>query len=280
MNKNNRKNRLKKGSARQRVSFWPALKAGGTALLAMAGFFLLAAAFIFFHDALIQCDYFNAESINVRGMERLSREMVLDTAGLEGEVNIIAVNLSMVRKRLVAYPWIRSASVRRELPSRLSVSVREHRPLAVLDVGRFFLIDSRGSIFKEAAPPEMTGLPIISGLECADWKKPDGSRTKVSSAVMSLLQCLEDGAGPRGLAVHEIAVDREMGLTVWSNGPAERIHLGYDGYEQKLQRIRRIFAYIEANRELQPLEYLNAQNPKRIVATPAEQKSSEANKEV
>ncbi len=279
-NKNNRKNRLKKGSSNQRASFWPPFRAGLAAALAMTGVFLLAAAFIFLHDALTQSAYFRADTIDVRGMERLSRQAVLDTAGLEGRVNIVAVNLSMVRKRLAADPWIRSASVRRELPSRLIVTVREHRPLAVLDVGRFFLIDSQGCIFKEAAPPEMTGLPIISGMECADWEKTEGSRTKASGAVMSLLQCLEQDAGPPGLAVREIAVDREMGITVWTDGPVESIRLGYDGYEEKLERIQRIFAHVEANKDLPALEFVNAQSLKRIVATPAEQKSSEANKEV
>ncbi|MFW5901679.1 MAG: cell division protein FtsQ/DivIB [Thermodesulfobacteriota bacterium] len=277
-----RKNRYKKearpptGIRFPRLA-WQWLKAA----CGFSGFCLMGVFFIFSYDAMTQCDYFRAADIPVHGEERLSEGTVLEMAELEEGVNILSVNLSMIRKRLVAAPWIQSAAVRRELPSRLSVSVREHEPLAVLDVGRLFLINTAGRIFKEAEPMEMTGLPVISGMDYVDWKRSDGPETKVFKAVMTFLDLLEKKPSLfSDRAVREIRVDPEMGLSVRMSEPMVRVELGFDAYEQKLQRVRRILAHVAANDRLPAVEVLDAHNPKRIIATPADRKRGEANKEV
>ena len=245
------------------------------------GFCLMGVFFIFSYDAMTQCDYFRAAEITVQGEKRLSEQAVLELAELEDEVNILSVNLSMIRKRLVAAPWIQSAAVRRELPSRLSISVKEHEPLALLDVGRLFLINTAGEIFKEAEPMEMTGLPVISGMDYVDWKRTDGPETKVFKAVMAFLDLQEKKPSLfSDRAVREIRVDPEMGLSVRLSDPVVRLELGFDAYERKLKRIRRILAHVEANERLPAVEALDAHNPKRIIATPADRNMGEANKEV
>lgn len=282
VNKPARKNRYKKESRSPAgISFpklaWQWLKAA----CGFSGFCLMGVFFIFSYDAITQCDYFRVADISVHGEKRLSEETVLEMAELVEGVNILSVNLSMIRKRLVAAPWIHSAAVRRELPSRLSVSVKEHEPLAVLDVGRLFLINTAGEIFKEAEPMDMTGLPVISGMNYVDWKRSDGAETKVFKAVMIFLDLLEKKPSLfSNRAVREIRVDPEMGLCVRMSDPVVRVELGFDAYERKLQRIRRLLAHVEANDRLPAVKALDAHNPERIIATPADRDRDEANKEV
>jgi cell division protein FtsQ len=282
VNKPARKNRYKKAvQPPTGISLaglaWQWLKAA----CGFGGFCLMGVFFIFSYDAMTQCDYFKAAEITVHGEKRLSEQAVLELAELEDEVNILSVNLSMIRKRLVAAPWIQSAAVRRELPSRLSISVKEHEPLALLDVGRLFLINTAGEIFKEAEPMEMTGLPVISGMDYVDWKRTDGPETKVFKAVMAFLDLQEKKPSLfSDRAVREIRVDPEMGLSVRLSDPVVRLELGFDAYERKLKRIRRILAHVEANERLPAVEALDAHNPKRIIATPADRNMGEANKEV
>jgi len=65
--------------------------------------------FIFIHDVLTQCDYFKAESITVTGGQRLTPDQILKTADIEEGVNLVSLNLKMIRKRLLAHPWIAEA---------------------------------------------------------------------------------------------------------------------------------------------------------------------------
>ncbi len=280
VNKHTRKNRFKKDGSLKKGggtrSVWPWVKA----VFGISGFCLLGLAFIFAYDALTQCDYFSAATIEVNGARRLSKKAVLEAAGLEEGVNIVAVNLPLTRRRLEAAPWIRSAAIQRELPAGLSISVKEHEPLAVLDVGRFFLVDREGAIFKEADPSELGGLPIISGMRYADWKNSENPGRNGYSEVMALLAVMEKQRGVfAGDSVDEISVDPEMGLTLRAGVPVT-VHLGYGEYALKLRRVKRILTHIQGNQSLPALKSLDANNPNRIVATPADRKSSEEKKEV
>lgn len=280
VNKHTRKNRFKKGqnvkNGAGRRSVWPWI----WAVFGISGFCLMGLAFIFAYDALTQCDYFSAESIEVNGARHLSKKAVLEAAGLEEGANIVAVNLSLTRRRLEAAPWISSAAIQRELPARLTISVKEHEPLAVLDVGRFFLIDREGGIFKEADPSELDGLPIISGVTYAGWKKSESPGENVYKEVMALLMVIDKQRGVfAGESVEEISVDPEMGLTLRAGLPVT-IHLGYDDYALKLRRVKRILAHIRGSQSLPAFKTLDANNPKRIVATPEDRNSSEDKKEV
>jgi len=276
-----RKNRYKKKKAAQKASARRKAGIWVKALLGAAGFCLTGVVFIFGYDALTQCDYFRAEVITVTGEHRLSEQAILDAAELECGDNILAVNLGRVRKRLVAEPWIKNAGLRRELPSRISIRIDEHKPLAVLDVGRCFLIDHGGDIFKEAAPAEMSGLPIIAGIDYADWKSPENPDTRTYKAVMAMLAALDKHAGIFGSpGVHEISVDTETGLTLLVSTPVASVHMGYGAYEKKFERLGRVFARIETDPDLPEIESMDAHTPNRMVATPTARNTSEEEKEV
>jgi cell division protein FtsQ len=276
-----RKNQYKKEKSAPKA---PARRLAGVwlkAFLGAAGFCLAGVIFIFGYDALTQCDYFRASAITVNGERRLAERMILDAADIQYGDNILAVNLGRVRKRLVAEPWIKEAGIRRELPSRMIIRIEEHQPLAVLDVGRCFLIDQAGDIFKEAAPAEMSGLPIIAGIDYADWKSPENPETKIYTAVMAMLKALDKNAelfGTQGL--HEISVDPEMGLTLRARAPVASVHMGYGAYGKKLKRVGRVFARLQAAPDLPAIQALDAHNPDRLIATPTARNTSEQEKEV
>jgi len=143
--------------------------------------------FIFIHDVLTQCDYFKAESITVTGGQRLTPVQILETAEIEEGINLVSLNLKMIRKKLLAHPWIAEADIRRAFPGSIAIHIREQEPLAVLDFGKQFLINRSGVIFKEARASEIVGMPLMSGIEYSDWQTPEMSETKVFVSVLEIL---------------------------------------------------------------------------------------------
>jgi len=111
--------------------------------------FLISFSFIFSHDFLTQCDYFNADILTIQGTRRLSETQVVKQSQIHKGINILSVHLETVRKRLIANPWIADAEVSRELPNGIHIRITEHQPLAMLNLGRKFLINTAGEIFKE-----------------------------------------------------------------------------------------------------------------------------------
>jgi cell division protein FtsQ len=78
--------------------------------------------------------------------------------------NILSVELEEIRSRLERLPWVREASVARELPGTLRVRVVEHRPVARWkDRGRQVLVSETGEVIPVPGLPRYHNLPLLLG---------------------------------------------------------------------------------------------------------------------
>jgi len=105
----------------------------------------------------------------VRGHERLSAGEVLSLVdGLRGE-NILTIRISEWQQKLLASPWVESATIRRVLPATLEITVNERVPMGIGRLGTsLYLIDAKGVIVDEYGPAYADiDLPIIDGLAAA-----------------------------------------------------------------------------------------------------------------
>ena len=91
---------------------------------------------------------FAVRHLSVAGNHRLTTSDIQRAAGLSGASNVIWMSTSSVERRLLADPWIASASVSRLLPSSLSITIRERIPVAVAarPTGPDMLIASDGTV--------------------------------------------------------------------------------------------------------------------------------------
>ena len=265
-----RKNYYKNSGAKKRNKMLKRLVFGlkltvvGTALVFVSLFFVLS------YDFLTQCDYFKAKELLVVGTHRLTYKQVLKQANMTNGVNIFSVNLSKVRKRLLAHSWIEDAEVSRELPTGIIIKIKEQEPLAVLDLGRKFIINTHGEIFKEMDKADHCNLPMISGLEFSDINVKGELRSIPFDAVMKILGL---GQKPESVLpyslIKRIHVDREMGLTVYALDHIREIKIGYNDYPDKYAMLKNVLFYLKKNGELSRLESIDLNNLNRIVVNPA-----------
>lgn len=237
--------------------------------------------FIFWHDFLTQCDYFKAENIIIEGNELIPDEEILKETQLYKGINILAINLSKTRKKLLTHPWIAEARVARVLPSEIHIIINEHKPFAILNLGRQFILNSEGEIFKEWEDSDPNDLPVVTGINYADLPAHPGNSSRsgegsgrVFDALMDLLQLGEETESviPNRLIEH-IEVDREMGITLKLKEYAKIktrhrlkkrsdisvsrlriIKLGYNDYRIKYERLKTILFYLKENSNLLPLD--------------------------
>jgi cell division protein FtsQ len=295
--KNVRKGRPSKRRIRFFSRFWICFKI-------ITGLGLLVATstgFIFIHDVITQCDYFKARSIIIQGEQRLTERQIAELAHVKEKMNLFAVNLTAVRKRLLSHPWIAEAMVMREIPSRLIIRIKEHVPLAIVDLGRKFLINEKGEIFKIWTVADPADLPLVSGLEMSDLagyrsfehgasgdlsgaeRFSENSQNHYSplDAVMHVLRLGKQSGSilPNRLIKH-ILVDREIGLTLHALTRVKTISLGYHDYADKYAMLRYIIAYLKRTPTVAAYERIDLNNLNRIVVSPRKHKvPEEKNKE-
>ncbi|WP_319524168.1 FtsQ-type POTRA domain-containing protein [uncultured Desulfosarcina sp.] len=270
MAKPKRKNRFKKNRSVNRGLLRRRIASG---LRVLGGLLFLAAtsaAFILAHDYFTQADQFTARQIEVTGNRRLSREQVLDIAEIGEDTNILSLNLTTARKRLLAEPWIAEATVSRDIPSGLTLRITEEQSLAFLEMenGEGFLINAEGRAFKRQGAEGVDGLPRVLGLSHADLPVAGQPATEAFEAVMCLLTLAKDSDGPLSLSsIHRIQVDREIGITAVAGEANRAVKLGFGQYRQKYDILKKILAKMEKDSRLNTFRIIDLFDLDRIVVT-------------
>ncbi len=273
-----RRNFYKNSIAKRRVKIMEYFKTSLKISAGIAALLLVSFTFIFGYDFLTQCDYFKAKSFSVTGVGKLTKEQVLKQARLDKGVNILSVNLSEVRKRLIAHLWIAEAEVSREFPSKIHIRIKEQKVLAVIDLERKFLINTAGEIFKEVSATDPDNLPIVSGLEFSDINVLEETRSLPFDAVMQVLKL---GQNPNGFLpntlIKRIHVDREIGLTIhapaFASGMISTIKIGYHNYPGKYAGLKNVLTYMKKRNEFSRLVSIDLNNIDRIVVLPVSNES-------
>ena len=107
---------------------------------------------------------FEIRHVEVTGTREMPRLPVYDAA-LSGPSNaMLNVDLSAIRTRLLALPWVADASVARRLPDTLSITIVERRPVALWQHRhRFALIDINGQVLPTPKLARFAALPVVVG---------------------------------------------------------------------------------------------------------------------
>ena len=267
------------------------LATGFYVIAGMAALIATSFLFVFVHDALTQCDYFKARSLKIEGIRRLTQREIVEQARLCEDINVLAVNLSVVRKRLMAHPWIAEAEVRREIPAGLFIRIKENQPLAVVDLGNKYIINEQGRIFKEWTDSDPETLPVISGLELADitlYHKISSAgpqRTGVGELPFeAVMQVLALGKEAHSILpnqkIKHIWVDRQIGITLEAFNQMKIIVLGYHNYPLKYSILKDIISYRKRGRGFPDFDRIDLNNVNRIVVNPVNEIPSGDHKEV
>lgn len=125
---------------------------------------------------------FDAHHIRVLGAETLRPDAVRNLAGVDGSTNVLHLDTDAVVGRLLANPWIASASVQRDLPGTLLVRIVERRPVAVVTaMGETSVLASDGTMLPRGADP--VALPTMH----AALGAPDQAQRLAAAGLLSVL---------------------------------------------------------------------------------------------
>jgi cell division protein FtsQ len=105
---------------------------------------------------------FNMKTVELAGNEHLTDDELKHIGGLKGDESLLTMSSRKVYEKLKESPWIQTASVRKEYPSKILISIRETEPFALLDMkGKMFIVDDRGRMLEELKDNSVPFLPVI-----------------------------------------------------------------------------------------------------------------------
>jgi len=210
---------------------------------------------------------FAIEQIEVIGNEQLTNAQVLRAAGLAVGQNVFSVGPEQARANLLREPWIEAADVRRRLPGRFSIEVRERHAVALLASGQLQLVSDEGTVFKALEANDPSDLPVISGLEPNLRTQDEQALSSSLLDSVALLHAYQDAGLARREPISEIHVDNDRGLSLYVGSDAMYVRLGKGPFRQKLERMREVLTRLAKDKARAAYVYLdNQRRQDRVVA--------------
>jgi cell division protein FtsQ len=244
----------KNGSMKKNRFADPLRKVRNAFFLVAAAATLVGAAYLL--NALSK-SAFIVHKIVFSGNTHLSDEELRAVSGLKGGENLLTLSCRTLAGKMTESRWIRSVSIRKELPDKIIFRIKEAEPFALLDMkGRLFLVDDNGTLLEELKESAVPFLPVITG--------DPFSQKEVFSEAIRLAKAIKDtGLLARKDHVEIIAHNAEA-LSVNLDGILVKVGTG--DYEEKLERLTQVENEIQ-KRHI-PVDYIDLRFANRVVVKP------------
>lgn len=215
------------------------------------------------YEMFADATFFKLERIEVPRLQQLSQEEIVSLAGVKLGESLLKIDLQHVAEQLEKNPWVEKLKVRRRFPGTLSIEITERVPVAVVNMGYLYYLDSKGEIFKPLTGGDRLNFPVITGISEEDLLK-DADGTKIMlTAALGLMEILKKGTVFRLSDVSEIHLDKGYGYTLFTTQGGIPVKLGNSDFQGKLARFSKI--YQELTAQISSLEYVDLNYPDKIV---------------
>ncbi|MDR2744600.1 MAG: FtsQ-type POTRA domain-containing protein [Desulfovibrio sp.] len=203
------------------------------------------------YNTAVTSDFFQTKHVDVMGNVRLGKDMVLQYSGIREGENSLSVNIADAEKGLRRTPWVEEVSIKRLLPDRFVIKLKERMPsFWVHKGGVLHYANERGDAIAPVESENFLSLPTLLVEPGAEEVVPYLSRMlkdmqegvlPVESGVIA--QVTISAAG----AVEIYLEDREMRLSIatddWSGNLARMgVALGDLARRRELQNVRQVRA--------------------------------------
>ncbi len=213
--------------------------------------------------AIVDSDLFRIDTVTIEQPKRVSRQDLLALADIGLGTSIFDLDLDLVGRKIEENPWVLSADVRRVFPRTVMVNVTEREPRALINLDYLYYIDDRGDIFKVLEQSDSLDYPVITGISRAfllDHPEQTKARLARVARFVDRLSTrreftLED--------VSEVHIGETDGIILYTASGGVPIRMGDSGYEDKLNRLERIYG--ELKPRLPVLRYIDLQVADRVI---------------
>jgi cell division septal protein FtsQ len=160
---------------------------------------------------------FSIRAISIRTDGDIPVEEIRQWAGVKFGENLLALDLSRVRRDLELVPWIQEATVERVLPDSLRLSITEREPISqayawqprpgyppsvfYLDAAAFVMSPRKRQPDNSSANTLGESLPLLTGIPASELKP---GRQVLSDQVRAALRLIEEFAQSPMLGVVDI----------------------------------------------------------------------------
>jgi len=194
----------------------------------------------------LSTSYFQIKEIQVEGREELSERTILEWANIPLYKSIFQLDLKTVKERISSKPKIKKVIIKRLLPSRVLIQVKERKPYVYLIYKKMlFEVDEDGVVIGEAK--KLQDLPEINGVSSLSDKEKIKTGTKIVKYAQEV-----------GVNFAEVNIENINNILGYLSGGI-KVYLGKGTYLEYLSYLPPIFA------EKRRIEYVDLRFNRQVV---------------
>lgn len=212
--------------------------------------------------------YFQITNVVVRGNSQVAPAEIVASLDLRPGTSILEPDLTELRTRVLANPWIREARVSRRLPLTLEVTVWERTPEVLVVAEGTYLAGGDGVILAEttgAVPPELPRLVFSGGRSAPGGRLPGEAVPRA----LALWRGLASSPAIGGERLQEVRLERDGTFTIRTERGVV-VRARGEGAERQLLRLEAALQH--AGKRLQAYEAVDLRFGDRIVLRAGSQK--------
>lgn len=206
---------------------------------------------------------FILDTILVTGNENIDQHEIITISGLERGRNIWASNLTETKRRLLLDRRIDSVVVHRKFPNTIDIVVKEHIPIALVQLDRLYGISMSAELIPVTSDNSFLDLPVITvpdltsnaSLEANLTQEPTFESLRNAILVnpeldgalylIRVLRALSPGLYDE---LSELHVSRQEGLIAYMVDGGLAIRFGIGRYPRKIEMLKHTVERLEADK--------------------------------
>lgn len=215
------------------------------------------------YRALGSVTFFNLKNIEVSSSKRLTRDEILGLAGIEPGKDLLRMNLKHIGEHILQNPWVESVRINRYFPDGISIAITEREPLAIVNMGFIYYMDSKGTVFKALNQGDKLDFPVITGFSEEELGSDPKGTKEALVATCDLLKILREKGSFILADVSEIHYDKGYGFTMFTASGALPVKIGSGDFTAKVERFARIYQDLMA--QSRTLQYIDLDYNDKII---------------
>lgn len=204
--------------------------------------------------------------VRVGGNMIVSDKDILSLANVTRDQRLFSVDLQAAQKRILQNAYIKSASVNREAPDCISITVRERTPMAAVVLDKIEYVDADGVVLPPARSDNMFDLPVITGsFQQGDFvigKQVGRADVREALAILASARRMDDGLYRR---ISEVHVEGDRDIMLYTSEFGVPVVFGRGDIAAKLAKLDCFWNEFVLRRGARELAYVDVRFEDQVV---------------
>jgi cell division septal protein FtsQ len=216
------------------------------------------------HAVLGKSSFFRIVAIDIEGCEKVKKAEILQLSGVDVHSNLVKISRNQVEELVAGHRWVAGAEVAKKWPDRLTISVRERKPVAIVNLsGGLHYIDMSGEIFAPLTPAADLDYPVISGL-AEEAGQPAADPGALEEVLGLIKHAGRDNPNLPVQNISEIRIDND-GIVMFLTDRPFPIRLGRGDMWTKYSRLAKVLYWLYKHKEFDRVSYIDVDYAKNRV---------------